>query len=203
MSDNEKMFKTPETRTTVKQNWMLAAGLVLVIIGIFFMVQNATNTFAIRPVLLLSAGAIFLALAIALVKNSFFFYFGIFFLLNGIVFFVADTDLSPYTIRQLWPFLVIAAGMSLWPAGLYKLKRIRTVYLFPSIALIALGVTFMLFSLKIIKTKFIVVFARYWPVLMIAAGIALVATFIWQQKHKQEFTYLADDTVGTRIDTIK
>lgn len=206
MSEDETLFKRPETRTTFKQNLILAAGLVFVLVGIFLMVKKVsyvTNAFAIRPVLILSASAIFLFLAIALIKNSIFFYCGIFFLFSGIVFLISDTELSDYTIKQLWPFLVIAAGVSIWPAGLYKLKRIRTVYLIPSITLICLGITFMLFSMKIIKTKFVDVFIRYWPVLMIVAGLALVAVFIWQQKHKQQFTYLADDTIGTRIDSIK
>ncbi len=201
----EMNIKVPETRTSLKQILMLAAGLILVMAGILLTIRkntSVTKVFALRPVMCLSLSAVFLFLAFAFIKNGLFLFLGIFSFLTGIVFLLGDTELVNPTMRNLWPLIVVASGISLFPAGIYKLKRIRTVYLFPAIALVGLGLFFFLFSMHIVKISFVQFFSKWWPAFLIIFGIALVVIFLWQQSHKKEFPYMSDDSIGTRIDTI-
>lgn len=202
---DEMNIKVPETRTSVKQILMLAAGLILVIAGILLTIRKNSSVdkvFAVRPVMILSLSAIFLFLAFAFIKNGLFLFLGIFTFLTGIIFLLGDTQLVDQSMRNLWPLIVVASGISLLPAGLYKLKRIRTVYLFPAIALVLLGLFFFLFSVHIVKISFVQFISKWWPAVLVIGGVTLVAIFLWQQSHRKEFPYMSDDSIGTRIDTI-
>lgn len=204
---NEKkdLSRNSQSKTPLRQIIILAFGLILFMAGLLLTIRknsSVTKVFAIRPVVFLSLSVVLLFLAFAYLKNGVFLFLGIFTFLSGIVFLLGDTELLHQRMRNLWPLIVVASGISLLPAGLYKLKRIRTVYLFPAIALVGLGVFFLLFSLNIIKVSFVTFFSRWWPVILIIFGIALVAIFLWQQSHSKQFPYMADDSIGTRIDTI-
>ena len=201
--EERKFFKIPQTKNAVRQNILLAAGLLLVLAGIFLFVKafaSATKVFAIRPVVFLCAGAVFIFLALAFTKNSIFVYLGTTSVLFGIISILTDTGITSLSMKELWPAFVIACGVSLFPAGFYKMKRVRTVYLFPSITLVALGVLFLMFSLHIIKMAFSHFIAFTWPVFIMLFGIFLVVIFLWQQKHHKDFPYMVDDSLDNEND---
>lgn len=195
---DKKFFKIPQTKKTVKQNLLLAAGLVLVIIGIFLCVHASTSAvkvFAMRPVILICFGAVFLFLALAFMQNFVFIFFGLSFLLSGVLMLLLETKIIPLSLKELWPVLVIICGISLFPAGFYKMKRVRTVYLFPAITLVVLGVLFLMFSLRVIKISFSKFFSFALPLVVILFGSTLVFLYLWQQIHQKNFPYMVDDSV--------
>ena len=92
-------------------------------------------------------------------------------------------------------FFDVIFGISLMPAGIYNFKRLRSIYLFPAITMILLGVFFMLFSLDIVKMSFAEFFINWWPLLLLIAGVLLVGIFFVQQILKKDFPYMEDDSL--------
>ena len=191
-------FKLPHPKYTVKSSILLAAGFLLVVTGMFLMVmmsEHATRVFAARPVILFTLGLIFILTSVIFTNSGVFLYSGLFFAFSGIVFLLEDTHIVPYTMVELWPAIVICAGAALFPAGLYKLKRVRTIYLFPSILLILFGIIFLMFSIDVIKVSFYSFIARFWPVVIIFFGLALIVIFVIQQLNSSKFPYMKDDSL--------
>ncbi|MFA6937094.1 MAG: DUF5668 domain-containing protein [Treponema sp.] len=202
-TEKKKFFKIPQTRYTIKQNCILGIGLILVLAGIFLLVRISsftTKKFVLLPTLLLFVGTISLFLSLAFTQNSVFLFLGIYLVLSGSLTFLTGTSLVPLTMKELWPVLVIAFGVALFPAGFYKMKRIRSVYLFPALTLVALGVFFLMFSLHIFKTSLSVFISTWWPCLLILAGLVVVLVFIFQQSHSKDFPYMKDDSLNNDDD---
>jgi FtsH-binding integral membrane protein len=98
-------------------------------------------------------------------------------------------------MRQTWPVMVIAAGISLVPAGLYKLRRMKSIYLFPAISLIVLGIFFSLFSFHILKVSLSTFIHQWWPLFFVIIGVILVVLYFIQQIRRKDFPYMDDDSL--------
>ncbi len=196
LKKKRRFIKIPQTKITVRSNLFFAAGLILLFFGIFLTVKKfipGIQVFYAKDVFLLGAGLIFVFFAFALTGSGLFVYLGIFFSLTGILSLFIDTNIIKYKFSDLWPLEVIFSGIALLPAGLYKLKRVRTIFLFPSLTLVVLGVLFLLFSLNDISfSKFI---GLWWPIILLIAGIALIVIFVVQRNHPKEFPYMVDDSL--------
>ena len=197
--DNKQVFmKLHKIKYRREGKVLLALGLLLVLSGLFIFVGNqesAVKVFALRPVIFLGLGILLLFWSLALSSSSLSLFFGLFFLLIGSVLLLVDSGILPCGFSQLWPTIMIAAALSLFPAGLYKARRVRTVYLFPAIMILLLGIVFLLFSLHVIPISFRVFVARCWPLLIIVSGVVLVVIFYVQQLNAKDFPYLEDDSL--------
>ena len=179
-------------------NLMLAVGLVLVTFGLLLLASNLTAgtlPFSLRPIFILIMGGVILFVSFSLIHNSFFVFLGLFLFFTGILFTLIDFKVIVFTLRELWPIVVINVGLALFPAGLYKLKRMRTIYLFPAITLVVLGSFFSLFSLDIIRMSFRMFIVKWWPLLIILVGVSLVVIFFIQQIRRDDFPYMEDDSL--------
>jgi hypothetical protein len=104
-------------------------------------------------------------------------FWGLFLLSTGLLFLFINAEILPYKITQLWPLVVFFCGGALLCSGLYRRKRLGVSYLVPAAMLMSLSLFFLLFSLRIITQNFVVFVAKWWPISLIAAGIALVILF--------------------------
>ena len=75
------------------------------------------------------------------------------------------------------------------------MKRIKTIYMFPAIALTAMGISILLFSTHVIRTPFRMFISMWWPLLIICMGAALVIIFFVQQLRQKDFPYMKDDSL--------
>lgn len=194
----DREFNFPRAKYGWRANAVLAAGLVLILVGIFLMVkhsEHATKVFALRPVILLSVGAIALFVSIAFTESGNTLYVGLFCVMMGIVMLMVDTHIIRYSLKEMWPTIMISSGVALFPASLYKLRRIRTVYLFPAIMLIMLGMMFLLFSMHIFPFSFREFISKWWPLLVIMGGFLLIAIFFVQRANSKRFPYMKDDSL--------
>ncbi len=190
--------KFPKTHLKKQENLVLLAGILFFIAGIFILVANterATRIFAVRPVVCLLIGAIVLFVSLSFTVKGTGVFIGLFLLLTGIVFLLIDTHIIPYGLVKIWPTIMISSGISLFPAGFYKLKRVRTVYLFPAIMLVLLGIVFLLFSLHVFPMSFRWFISHWWPLLIVIGGAVLVGIFIVQQANAENFPYMEDDSL--------
>lgn len=191
-------IKLYRTKNRKEENALLALGLLLVLVGLFIFVgkqESAVKVFALRPVILLGMGILLLFVSLALTGSSLSLFFGLLFLLMGSVLLLMDSGILPYGFSRMWPTIMISAALALFPAGLYKARRVRTVYLFPAIMMLVLGIVFLLFSLHVIPVSFRAVVSRCWPLLIMVSGVTVVAMFYVQQLHAKDFPYLEDDSL--------
>ena len=72
-------------------------------------------------------------------------------------------------------------GICLILTCVFKHRKIRGVYLFPSLLIEVLGIAFLLFSLDVIKISLSLFVAKWGPLMLILAGAALVGVFFWQR----------------------
>lgn len=176
----------------------LVLGIMLVIAGIFLMASHSftsEETISMRVIVNIVLGALLLFLGLGPFSNWFLILAGLFVLQLGFLLLLVDLHVIPYTMRQAWPILVSAAGIALVPAGLYRLKRMRSIYLFPAILLILLGIFFSLFSFRILNVSLSLFMHRWWPILIVFTGVILVALYFIQQVRKKDFPYMDDDSL--------
>ncbi|MBP5358622.1 MAG: hypothetical protein J6Y69_05490 [Treponema sp.] len=180
------------------KTFALVLGIILVIAGIFLMAQHSftsDESITLRVKINIIAGAVFLFLGLGPFSNWFLILVGLFMLQMGFLFLLVDLHVIPFTMRQMWPVLVSAAGIALVPAGLYKLKRMKSIYLFPAILLILLGVFFSLFSFRILNGSLSLFMHQWWPILIVITGVILVVLYFIQQVRKKDFPYMDDDSL--------
>ena len=67
--------------------------------------------------------------------------------------------------------------------------------LLPAIMMLLLGVTFLLFSLRVFPVSFREFATRYWPFLIMLSGGGLVVIFFVQQLNAKDFPYMEDDSL--------
>ena len=192
-------FKIPQNKYTLKANIYLAIGFVFVVSGVFLLVASFVEpdkVFTIRAFVALCAGAVLLFFAFAFTESGAFMFTGLVSVIFGVLSLLIDSSLISLTLKELWPILVIGCGVALIPSGLYTQRRIRSIYLFPAIMIICLGVIFLLFSLNVIKESFAGFMAKWWPVAFILGGIAIIAVFLVQQsKYNKIIPYMKDDSL--------
>lgn len=194
-ADSEQLKKLREISG---KTFALVLGIILVIAGIFLMAQHSftsEESITMRVKVNIIAGAVFLFLGLGPFSNWFLILLGLFTLQMGFLFLLTDLHVIPFTMRQTWPILVSAAGISLVPAGLYKLKRMKSIYLFPAILLILLGVFFSLFSFRILNVSLSLFMHQWWPILIVITGVILVVLYFIQQVRKKDFPYMDDDSL--------
>ena len=191
--------KNPRANHSVKADIILAAGLVFLLFGIVYGILNLSSgdrdISVLAPVLFISSGEILLFVTFAFTKGTGTFFCGIYLALLGITVLLLRVRASSANIAGLWPLLVIISGASLFMTGIYITKKIFTFYNFPSVLLVFLGVVFLMFSLKVFKSRFLTLLQNFWPLILIFFGLALVITFLIQQSNKNSFPYIDDEDV--------
>ncbi len=199
MEKKNRCFKIPRSKYTLKADVYLAIGFIFMFFGAFLLVNSLTGAetfFTTRPVVSLTMSIVFLFCAIVFTESGAFLFVGLSTLVFGVLSLLMDYSIINLTFKELWPIQVIGCGIALIPSGLYTQKRIRSIYLFPALALIVLGIMFLLFSVHVIKVPFTVFIATWWPVAIIAIGAVLVSLF-WVQKsqHSRIIPYMEDDSL--------
>lgn len=181
------------------QNFLLAVGMSCILLGIYFLVafHSAAETGAavlLRFMCLAGVGMLLLFLSLVLVKSFLLVYVGLQLVFFGILALVIDSHIVRAGLKELWPVLVVSSGVSLLPAGLYRAKRIKSIYLFPGIVLVFLGLFLLPFSLHVTRISLKKLFLTFYPLAFILMGLSLVVVFFYQQTHRKDFPYMTDDS---------
>lgn len=190
-----KFFKIPQTKRTVVLNILFASGLVFMVAGVFLLIWLYIDgiPFPTLPFIYISLGVICLFLTFAFTKSSILLLLGTLGIFWGVVSLLSVTQIISYSQLELWPFSVIASGISLFVSGIYKFRKVKSSYLFPSLTLVCIGIVFLLFSMHVVKMSFAEFIARIFPILFIVFGGSLIGIFIFQKNRPKEFPYMDDD----------
>lgn len=176
---------------------ILGAVFILLVLGIALCLNalyDGTRQGIFLPVTLFVVGEFFLYVAFCLSRKSFLISLGFMFIFDGVLFSVISLGFTDYTISQLWPVIVINAGLSLVPADFFIHKRLRTIFLFPAILLLGMGILFLMFSCHVIQCSFMEFAVMAAPFFLILVGIVLIGIYIAQQLRKKDFPYMEDDS---------
>ncbi len=193
------LVKIPQNKRTVLYNVLLAIGLCLVIVGISFMTgksSRASNGFVLYPVLIMAGGVILGFWGIAFAGSTVFIFLGLDLLLSGLLCLLSASGVLGFSLKRIWPLLLSVAGVSYFCSGIYKVKEIRSYVLFPSIALVLLGLALLPFSMKLTKGNLVAFVSRWWPLMVLLSGVMLVLIFLIQQGMRNDFPFMEDTPGG-------
>ena len=186
----------PQTPKRIKQNIILALGLIFVAVGIIFTATNYSSAESVNmlpAIFTIFIGALFLFFGMGFLQSSFMIFIGLMIFLLGIPFLLKVLEIIRLEPMRMIPYAMICAGISLFVAGLYKFRRIRSSYIFTSSMLIVLGIFFWLFSSGVLKLSLTTFVSRWLPLLVLFLGVILVVVFYVQQIRKKDFPYLQDE----------
>ncbi len=113
---------------------------------------------------------------------------------DGIFFGLENLGIFGLELKKLWPIVVINAGFAFLVSDLFVFHKVRSVVLFPSCALCALGIVFLLFSNGVFHIHFRKFIALFWPVILVVLGVLLIFIYGAQRIGKGGFPYIKDDT---------
>ena len=113
---------------------------------------------------------------------------------DSIFFALLNIELLHLNLKELWPVIVINAGLAFLVSDLFIYKKIRAVFLFPSVALFVLGIIFLLFSLHVFHISFAKFISVFWPIVLFVLGILLILVYGVQRINSEEFPYIKDDS---------
>lgn len=194
MSTNKKI--NDQNRKT-SFNLLLGTGIAFVLIGFFLLIALTADIevqlYSYRFLIWSLVGGILFFLSIVKFRRKTIMFSGIFLILTGILFFAIDTGFIPFTLEALWPVVVIIGGLSLFISGVCIHKRVKTSLVIPSLALFFLGGCCLLFSLNIITEPFLQLASRWWPLVLIVAGLFLVILFFIRNTNRIELDDVEDD----------
>ncbi len=132
-------------------------------------------------------------------KQSILIAMGFMFVFDGIFFSLLNLDFFKFGLRELWPVIVLNSSLAFFATDFFIFKRLRTVFFFPSIMLLILGVFFLLFSARIVPITFRKFIGFAWPIILTVFGILLIVVYGVQQMNKKEFPYMEDDSEITEV----
>jgi hypothetical protein len=152
-------------------------GLLSMFFGSAFLLATLTEKSSV-PVLvsflvvLIGVGCA--VLAIKLNKRSLYLFIAALFLQIGLFLFLKALDIIQLPLSRVWPLISVFSGIALFPSGWHRYGAIRSRYLVPSIAFVALGSVMMVFSLDLVDFSFAQFIKNWWPLLVVLAGLTLV-----------------------------
>lgn len=182
---------------------IFAVGILSLVAGIFFTIYFASENVEAFPFfafLMVLLGTVFVYLAISFFKDTMLLYAGLVFWTIGIMFLLMDTNMVPWTQKQLWPIIMILCGVFLYPSGFFRYRKARTTYIFPASAMVLLGLLFSLFSFRVIKISFVEFVTQWWPVMLIVIGLFLIVVFFFQQRYQALFPYINENAADLSMD---
>lgn len=127
-------------------------------------------------------------------KHSLYIALGFMLVFDSIFFALLNIELLHLNLKELWPVIVINAGLAFLVSDLFIYKKIRAVFLFPSVVLFVLGIIFLLFSLHVFHISFAKFISVFWPIVLFVLGILLILVYGVQRINSEEFPYIKDDS---------
>ncbi len=208
-ADRNTFFENRSDWTKMKKitvpvlNLILAFGLVCILAGAFlFSVFASEICTPVSPtsVFVMILGAAIFYFSMVFLHWASFFFAGMSLFFMGLTSMLISAKFFPYGIDVLWPVDLCWCGICLILTCVFKHKKVRGVYLFPSSLLLFLGCFFLLFSLRVIKISFMQFMSRCFPFILILFGGFLVAVFFYQKKDTEHFPFDKDELADSTDD---
>ncbi len=178
-----------------KQHFLLVLGMMLLICGAGLILTTTGMVpafLAFSYTLLTMFGMLITLTIMRRRKNYTWLFLGLVMVFSGIVFLALRAFAPQLGIKQLWPLVMVFIGLSIVPAGYFRARKAKALYLIPAAGFVILGAFFLLFSLEVLSLSLRAFMYRLWPFFFIAAGIIVLGMYIGnrirfaQVKQKEE-----------------
>ncbi len=177
-------------------NILLATGVILVLAGLLLISKFSAGLGVELPtvsIMMMISGAVIFYLAMTFIHWAVLFFFGLLVFCMGLCTTFVFAGILPFAPESLWPIGVLLSGLCLLLTCIFKHRKVRGVYLFPTILIEILGIIFLMFSLHVIKVPFSVFISKWGPIILIVAGASLIGVFLWQRNFNDFFPYDKDE----------
>lgn len=157
-------------------NKYIVVGVFLLLLGLLLLLWTAgrlDQPANLWPLGLLLSGLILLYFRVFRRGPDSYVFLGIALLLSGLLLLITRL-IVPLELTEIWPFFMTICGFSLLAYGLRKRGYTRLSLTVPGVATLLLSFLFLPFSLGIVTRPFADVVATWWPLILVALGIALV-----------------------------
>jgi len=164
---------------------MLIAGIYLIIIGGVLLLWNLGYLpflGLLWPLPFMVAGILLLYQVFIKKKGDWYIFPGMLFSLGGLFFLLLNTIMQRSSLIMIWPVFMAIMGLSLIPYALRRRRRHRIDLLISSIFIVLLSLMFLPFSLKRTSITFFQFVLKWWPLLLIIAGLSLIISLIIRRK---------------------
>jgi uncharacterized membrane protein HdeD (DUF308 family) len=161
-------------------NKFLIAGVMGILVGGILMLWNLGYLPQLQklwPVPVILVGLVCLYMAWPRRRSDRWIIPGMVLTLGGIVFLLTNTVLSTESLARIWPAFMLVTGVSLIPYGFRKKGSARVAIIIPALLISCLAILFFPFSLRHESGGFAAFVRQWWPMILVALGIALVISF--------------------------
>jgi len=149
------------------------AGIALVILGVVLLLSNLGlgmrfNMSTFWPLLVALVGAMFIRDALRHGGDKSRVFVGVIIFGVGVLYFLKEIGLVTAGMGQLWPAFLIVVGLAFFAqaAALHEPHFSGT-----GAILCAIGAVFLVVNMRLVDTEVFRELLKYWPVLIIAAGV--------------------------------
>lgn len=166
------------SRQSRRDDALVISAIMAILLGIGLLLHTTGIAHGLRPLwplIVLAAGALLVSVDIMRRPSPVFLSGGLFFLLAGGVFLAGS--LAGWRLRMLWPLLMASVGLDWLIVGLRHYRRLRASFAVPALGFLFLGLFFSLFSFRIVQISLGRFISEWWPSLIIAGGIVLLAVY--------------------------
>ncbi|WP_455383724.1 LiaI-LiaF-like domain-containing protein, partial [Salinispira pacifica] len=102
--------------------------------------------------------------------------------LGGLFLFLMMTVMTAVGLERIWPVFMSIVGLSLFAYGMVKRGYARLSMTIPGIAIIALSLVFLPFSLGLAHQSFRAFVGEWWPVLFVVLGLVLILIYALRRR---------------------
>lgn len=161
----------------LKGRWLhivFTSALLFIVAGaglLAWTTESITEIRHFRPLVVFFFGAVGVYASMVTGARVKFLFLCSFFALGSLASFFSG--LAGLSLRQYWPLLAMAAGISMIPTGCARYHSLKAVFIVPATTFILLGGFFSIFSLGFSTMRFRTFLYYTWPVFFISAGIIL------------------------------
>lgn len=165
-------------------NKLLILGVAILVAGFLLLLwtlgelKQPFNLWTLVPIV---AGMVFLYYRVFRSGPDSYLFLGIALLLAGLLLLITRI-VVPLELAQIWPFFMTICGVSLLIYGLRKQGYTRLSLAIPGVATLFLSFLFLPFSLGIVERPFAEVVGEWWPLIVVALGIALLVLHVVREK---------------------
>ncbi len=176
--------KRTSSRVFNMQTLLIFGAMVLVAGGVLLLWTLGFLTLLDRlwPLPVMLAGMVLLYLAYMRRRSGRYIIPGMIMSLGGLFFLLLLTILEGRGLERYWPAFMMITGLSLIPYGYRKKGAARTAIIIPALFITVLSLVFLLFSLGTTGITFRQFVRQWWPLVLIALGLALIVSFFSSRK---------------------
>ncbi len=140
---------------------------------------------SILPAVQILLGLFAVYVALRVTKKGYQVFSSFLFLLLGLYQFLLMNKVIPFSLKETWPIIGVISSICLFISGYFRYRKIKILYIVPSLILVIMSLWYSLFSFKVIKQPFSFVVLSLGPAFVFISVTMLISFYFLQKKHRE------------------